>query len=373
MQQYLARIDGLKEDDPVLVRQAQVMVQRNSSLTWTESGRVLVPRWANIFQGIYQTRLLLLNSEPPPTVYIVLKDDEVERPLELDEVELLIPFASEIAAGTPFGRTRHVNLMFDDTEEEEARTTLQEKLSLAKTYTDRLNFDKYDSATTSKQQASPEKMDEDISPFVMQENTWSIFSPSLESWQRGQPVSLKKRRLSLSRESAVQSLATNLGQSLASTISTESWSVRDLRANGFNGYSPLETGKGFEVSGTFGIPRLPEELLLDNIIMKLNNDVDRVIRRASTDMCFADTQSAADFNSEAAFSKSRFHFDRRISYDTNVDNVVHESIERRASTISGNLGSINDMLESCWRAQKSVDRKLEASFGIIHDSLQSKS
>lgn len=89
-----------------------------------------------------------LTVSPPPTVYIVSKDDEeVERPLELDEVEQQVPFASEIAAGTPFGRTRHVNLMFDDREEQEARTTLQEKLSLAKSYIDRLSFDEYESAT----------------------------------------------------------------------------------------------------------------------------------------------------------------------------------------------------------------------------------
>lgn len=369
MQQYLARIDGMKEDDPVLVRQAQVMVQRNSSLEWTESGRVLVPRWANIFQGIYQSRLLLLNSEPPPTVYIVSKDDEeVERPLELDEVEQQIPFASEIAAGTPFGRTRHVNLMFDDTEEQEARTSLQEKLSLAKSYTDRLNFDEYDGATPLKQQPSPEKMDEDMSPFVMQGNTWSIFSPSLESWQRGQPVSLKKRRLSLSPESAVQSLATNLNKSVASNVATESTCVNDLGAPGSHRFSPLETGKGDEISGTIGFPRLPEELLLDNIVMKLNNDVDRVLRRASSDMCFADTQFAADFNSEGAFNKSRFHSDSNIPYDRTVDSVVSES---RASTMSDDIGSIDDMLERCWRAQKSIDRKLEDSFGILHDSFHS--
>lgn len=372
MQQYLARIDGIKEDDPVLVRQAQLMVQRNSSLEWTESGRVLVPRWANIFQGIYQSRLLLLNSEPPPTVYIVSKDgEEAERPLELDEVEQQIPFASEIAAGTPFGRTRHVNLMFDDAEEREATTTLQQKLSLAKSYTDRLNFDEYESATPSKQQASPEKMDEYMSPIVVRGNTWSLFSPSLESWQRRQPVSLKKRRLSLSPESAVKPLTTNLNKSLVSTISTASLSVSDSRAPGSHGFSPLESGKRDDLSAIFGIPRLPEESLLDNIVMKLNHDVDRVLRRASSDMCFADTQFVPDFNSEGAYNKNRFHSDNNIPHERTVDSVGNERMEPRQSTISGEIKEIDDMLERCWRAQNSIDRKLEDSFGFVQDSLHS--
>lgn len=347
MQQYLARIDGINEDDPVLVRQAQMMVRRNSCLEWTETGRVLVPRWANIFQAIYQTRLLLLNSEPPPIVYVVSKDEEeVERSLELDEVEQQIPFASEIAAGTPFGRTRHVSLMFDDTEEQEARTTLQEKLSLAKSYTDRISGEEYESTTPLKQQASPEKMDEDTSQFLTQGNTWSIFSPSLESWQRGQPVSLKKRRLSLSPDN-----------------------VSILQAPGSNGFPLPETGKDREGNGVFGIPRLPEEILLDNIVVKLNQDVDRVLRRASSDMCFADTQIAADFNSEGAMNeRSRCTSDSSSPYEMSVDIGVSERIEPRATTNGSDMGSIDDMLERCWRAQKSIDRKLEDTFGIYCDT-----
>lgn len=374
MQQYLARIDGINEDDPVLVRQAQVMVRRNSCLEWTESGRVLVPRWANIFQAIYQTRLLLLNSEPPPIVYVVSKDaEEVERPLELDEVEQQIPFASEIAAGTPFGRTRHVNLIFDDTEEQETRTTLQEKLSLAKSYTDRFSGEDYESRTPLKQQlASPEKMDEDTSQFLIQGNTWSIFSPSLESWQRGQPVSLKKRRLSLSPESITQTLPRNLSNSLASIISTESSSVSDLQAPGSPGFPLLDTRKDHEIIGTFGIPRLPEEILLDNIVMKLNYDVDRVLRRASSDMCFADTQFPADLNSEGAINeRSCFRSDSNVPYDRTVDSGVSKHIEPRQTTNSSDIGTIDDMLERCRRTQKSIDRKLEDTFGIVYDSLHS--
>lgn len=362
MQQYLARIDGINEDHPVLVRQAQMMVRRNSCLEWTEAGRVLVPRWANIFQAIYQTRLLLLNSEPPPIVYVVSKDEEVERPLELDEVEQQIPFASEIAAGTPFGRTRHVNLMFDDTEEQEARTTLQEKLSLAKSYTDRFSHgEDYGSTTPLKQHASPEKVEPDTSQFSIQGNTWSIFSPLLE----GQPVSLKKRRLSLSPESFIQSLPTNLSNSLASVMSTES----DLQAPGSHGFPLLETGKDHEVIGTFGIPRLPEEILLDNIFMKLNHDVDHVLRRASSDMCFADTQVAADINSKGAINeRSQFCIDSNSPYDRTVDSGISERSEPRASTDGSDMGSVDDMLERCWRAQKSIDRKLEVTFGILHSS-----
>ena len=73
-------------------------------------------------------------------------------------------------------------------------------------------------------------------------------------------------------------------------------------------------------------------------------------------MLQVDSQSAADYDSEGAFGKSRFHFDRRMSHDTSVDNVVSESIEPRASTVSGNLGSIDDMLERCWRAQKGLSK-----------------
>jgi len=291
------------------------------------------------------------------------------RPLELDEVEQQVPFASEIAAGTPFGRTRHVNLMFDDTEEREARTTLQEKLSLAKSYTDRFSCGDFQSTTPLKQQTNPGEM-KDTLQCSIQANTWSIFSPSLESWQRGQPVSLKKRRLSLSPESVTQSLPRNLSTSLASVISTESSSVIVLQAPGSHAYPLLENGKDHEAIGTFEIPRLPEEILLDNIVMKLSHDVDRSLRRVSSDMCFADTQVAADLRSDGVINeRSCFGSDINLPYD----GTVHCGVSERALTKCSDTESIDEMLERCWRAQKSIDRKLEDTFGIDYESLQSHS
>lgn len=327
MQRYLALLDGINEDHPVLVRQAQMIIRRNSCLEWTESGRVLVPRWANIFQAIYQNRLLLLNSEPPPIVYVVSKDEEVERALELDEVEQQIPFASEIAAGTPFGRTRHVNLMFDDTEEQEARNALQEKLSLANCYTDWMSCEDHERTTSVKQHASPEKMEEDMMQVSIQGNTWSVFSPSLETWPGGQPVSLKKRRLSLSPESIFLSLPTS-DPPLASVSSRDGFDGSDLQAPVSQGSPLLEDGKDHVVTGTFGTNRLAEESLLDTIFMKLNNDVDRVLRRASSDMCFSDTQVAAYLSSDGEIHKSgQFYSDSNCSYARTGNSGVGELIE----------------------------------------------
>lgn len=366
LQKYLASVDKLKEDDPVLVRQVQVMVQRNSSLEWTDSGRVLVPRWANIFQAIYQTRLLLLNSEPPPTVYIVSKDEEVERPLELDEVEQLIPFAKEIAAGTPFGRTRQVNLVFDDREEQQERSNLQEKLTLAKSYADRIRFEEHESTILSTEHATPQNM-EDMSPFVVQGNTWSVFAPSLESWQQDPSASLKKRRLGTSFENAIEPLHTNLINSGASTMWTETTGVSDLQATGSPGSSPLENSLGHKVSGTFKIPRLPLEIEIDIMFTKLDSNFDRALRRASSDMCFADTRLGADFDAEGA-SNERSYFDTEgnISYDRTVERRESGHTKPCISITSSGMESIDDMLERCWRAQKSIDRKLEYTFGIAH-------
>lgn len=370
MQRYLALLDGINEDHPVLVRQAQMIIRRNSCLEWTESGRVLVPRWANIFQAIYQNRLLLLNSEPPPIVYVVSKDEEVERALELDEVEQQIPFASEIAAGTPFGRTRHVNLMFDDTEEQEARSALQEKLTLANCYTDWMSCEDHERTTSGKQHSSPEKM-EDMMQVPIEGKTWSVFSPSLETWPGGQPVSLKKRRLSLSPESIFLSLPTS-DPPLASVIEAVSRDDSGLQAPVSQGSPLLEDGKDYVVTGTFGTNRLAEELLLDTIFMKLNNDVDRVLRRASSDMCFSDTQVAAYLSSDGAIHKrSQFYSDSNCSYARTGNGGVSELIEPRVPTSGSDIGSVYDMLERCRRVQKSIDRKLEDTFGNVYDGVHS--
>lgn len=349
LRRYLSILDGTNEDNSVTVRQAQQMVQQNCTLEWTESGQVLVPRWANIFQGIYQTRLLLLNSEPPPTVFILSKGDEdVERQLELDEVEQKIPFAKDIAAGNSFGMTRHVKLKLDDMVLTDSRPTLQEKRSLAKSYTDRFLSDDGGSVTPlgGKQLPSPYTK-RVVTPSPMHK-TWSIFSPTSDPLQQNaQPVSLKKRRLALSPESAIQSPPANFSHS-SPTVWEQPTSVSELQLSQSNEKTqPLR--QRFEIS------RSAKEIELDNILSKANEDAERVVRRASSDMCFADTRFAGE---HFATGTEELHGMGGSSRGE------HQVMSSPVLNISGGMQDLDHLLERCWKAQKSIDNHLRDMLGV---------
>lgn len=356
--QYLSILDGTNEDNSVTVRQAQLMVQRNCTLEWTESGQVLVPRWANIFQGIYQTRLLLLNSEPPPTVFILSKGDEdVERQLELDEVEQKIPFAKDIAAGNSFGMTRHVKLNLDDMVLTDLRPTLQEKLCLAKSYNDRFLSDDGGSVTPLGGMQLPSPYTKRVVTPSPMHKTWSIYVPPSDPLQQNaQPVSLKKRRLALSPESAIQSLPANFSQP-SPTVWEQPTSVSELQMSQSNERTqPLR--QRFEIS------RSAKEIELDNILLKANEDAERVLRRACSDMCFADTRFAPDILSDGAANDEHFATKTEELHGMSGSGKEDQVMSSPVWNTSGGWQDLDHLLERCWKAQKSIDNRLRDMLGV---------
>lgn len=361
LQDYLVLVDGTTHATAATLRQAQLMVQRSCTLEWTESGRVLVPRWANIFQSIYQTRLLLLNSEPPPTVYMVAKGDEDrQQPLELDEIEKVVPYATEIAAGSPFGVPKNIMVLFDELEEQEVRSSFDKNRSLVESGKGEYHF-QADVCKTA--DAETEEVGifnrEELTPSHLWEPPWSIFSPSSDLWQKDfQPSSSKKRRLVLSSETARNSSPTECINFFASPTRD---SMNALQSPDTIRGSHVESEhEPFQVRRRVEIPLTSEEIEIENIVAKIHTDMDRSTRRASSDMCFADIQFRSDFHVKESVPQHGIFLNRSLSVWS--ERRIGEQMD--SLSLNGKMQNLDDLLKQCQRAQDGVDQKLKNSFGV---------
>ncbi|KAJ7280527.1 hypothetical protein O6H91_12G044800 [Diphasiastrum complanatum] len=85
--QYMGQLGEIGEGSWSTGQQLEGILEKSSILNWTDTGCDVIPKWAYLFQIIYQTRLLLLNSEPAPVVYVhhkssvAPKRDEYEKAL----------------------------------------------------------------------------------------------------------------------------------------------------------------------------------------------------------------------------------------------------------------------------------------------------
>lgn len=379
LRQYLGLLDGTGQESAATIRQAQLMVQRACSLEWTASGRVLVPRWASIFQAVYQARLLLLNSEPPPIVFVLAA--ETEHHLELDDFEQSIPFANDIVAGSSFAFPPHASLILNDFVEKpevESRSN-------------------HNSSTELFGRLGPELEGTREEPLISYRTErdagisspgcgWSVFSTSPnddicqvhQGKLRRQPTNdffpntLKKRKLTLSPEIIVNSVPTTDVKNSANELS-----VLLNHKHRFNSSQEMASNRGtledyednsFRVHRRLELPLTAEEIEIENMVVKIQTDVDRSVRRASSDMCFADTLFTSDIRLVEGHS---------LSMDAAQSMTVNFQVEGAQERIkdvgnhlpswtwlNGGVKDLEDLLMQCWRAQEGIDQKLGESFGL---------
>lgn len=68
--QYLTEISLARKGDLMMLKEADLMVQNNTSYECIGSRCFIIPKWAPIFRKIYNWRLMLLASEPAPVAYV---------------------------------------------------------------------------------------------------------------------------------------------------------------------------------------------------------------------------------------------------------------------------------------------------------------
>jgi len=68
--QYLSEISLARKGDLMMLKEADLMVQNNTTFECIGSRYLITPRWAPIFRKIYNWRLMLLASEPAPVAYV---------------------------------------------------------------------------------------------------------------------------------------------------------------------------------------------------------------------------------------------------------------------------------------------------------------
>lgn len=132
--------------------------------------------------------------------------------------------------------------------------------------------------------------------------------------------------------------------------------VSDLQVIGFFGFLLFENSFGYKVFGIFKIFCLLLEIEIDIMFMKLDSNFDCVLCWVSLDMCFVDIWLGVDFDVEGVFNeRSYFDIEGNIFYDRIVERRESGYIKLCILIISSGMESIDDMLERCWRVQKSID------------------
>jgi hypothetical protein len=379
LRRYLGLLDGTGQESAATIRQAQLMVQRASSLEWTASGRVLVPRWASIFQAVYQARLLLLNSEPPPIVFVLAA--ESEHHLELDDFEQSIPFANDIVAGSSFAFPPHASLILNDFVEKPEVESRSNHNGSTEPF-GRLGLELEGTREEPLISYRTERDAGISSPGC----GWSVFSTSpnddIRQVHQGKlrrqptndffPNTLKKRKLTLSPEIIVNSVPTTDVKNSANELS-----VLLNHKHRFNSSQEMASNRGtledyednsFRVHRRLELPRTAEEIEIENMVVKIQTDVDRSVRRASSDMCFADTLFTSDIRLVEGDSLS---MDAAQSMTVNFHVEGAQERIRDAGKhlpswtwLNGGVKDLEDLLTQCWRAQEGIDQKLGESFGL---------
>eukprot|EP00252_Welwitschia_mirabilis_P019871 TRINITY_DN4711_c0_g2_i1.p1 TRINITY_DN4711_c0_g2~~TRINITY_DN4711_c0_g2_i1.p1 ORF type:complete len:851 (-),score=184.10 TRINITY_DN4711_c0_g2_i1:41-2215(-) len=79
--QYLSQISTSREDDLMIIKEADLMIQHSTGFEWVDSRYLIIPRWAQIFQRIYFWRLMLLDGAPEKIAYTL-------RPRTIPKVEI---------------------------------------------------------------------------------------------------------------------------------------------------------------------------------------------------------------------------------------------------------------------------------------------
>jgi hypothetical protein len=68
--QYLSEISLARKGDLMMLMEADLMVQNNTSYECIGSRSLIIPKWVPIYRKIYNWRLMLLASEPAPVAYV---------------------------------------------------------------------------------------------------------------------------------------------------------------------------------------------------------------------------------------------------------------------------------------------------------------
>ncbi|EFJ34837.1 hypothetical protein SELMODRAFT_405782 [Selaginella moellendorffii] len=91
---YLSK---LGYEEPEANRVAASILDGAVSLEWSEGGCRILANWRRVFRSIFWTKLMRLNSEPPPTVYL-LREMSFHRD-EVGDYEKSLAFASRLQGG----------------------------------------------------------------------------------------------------------------------------------------------------------------------------------------------------------------------------------------------------------------------------------
>jgi hypothetical protein len=215
---------------------------------------------------------------------------------------------------------------------------------------------------------------------------WSVFSTSpnddIRQVHQGKlrrqptndffPNTLKKRKLTLSPEIIENSVPTTDVKNSANELS-----VLLNHKHRFNSSQEMASNRGtledyednsFRVHRRLELPLTAEEIEIENMVVKIQTDVDRSVRRASSDMCFADTLFTSDIrlvegdglSMDAAQSMTvNFHVEGEQERIRDEGNHLPSW-----TRLNGGVKDLEDLLTQCWRAQEGIDQKLGESFGL---------